>query len=142
DAVGGEMGGLIGSHWLNGEPYPIGSDVRAIFLGLSGDHDRRHVVRAVLESICMTHRMSVERLAAAGRLPDAPLRVVGGGATSPVWMQIMADVLGHEVETPRDPRYVGVMGAFYCALVGLGLFPDYDAAAAQFTQQGRVFSPR
>lgn len=135
------MDGMLGTHWLRGEPGPIGWDMTGIFTGLSVEHDRRHMVRAVMESIAMTHRWSWQRLLAAGPAPTKPLRVVGGGASSDVWLQILADVLGRPVEAPTDPRYTGTRGAFYCALVGLDAACDYEQAAKEFDLPTRSFTP-
>ena len=134
--------GLIGTHWLVGESDPIGWDARGTFLNLSARHDRKHLVRAVMESVCYTHRMGLERLRGVRDDRAQRIRVVGGGAMSEVWVQMLADVLGEPVEVPAAPRYIGAMGAHYCALVGLGEAADYsDAAAASGPGEARIFEP-
>lgn len=68
--------------------------------------------------------------------------MVGGGAMSAEWMQMMADILHLPVRVPSNPRYVGTMGAYYCAMIGLGLAQDYaDAIASQSLGSETVYLP-
>lgn len=115
---------LLATHWLLGELPPLSKQVRGMYLNLTPSHDRRHLVRAMLEAISYTHRLSIETHTRTTGQPVACVRVVGGGATSAVWMQILADVLQARVEVPSDPRLAGAKGAFACAAVGLRMLPD------------------
>ena len=74
------------------------------------------MVRAMMESICYSHRMSIEWFEPQARRRLDEIRVVGGGASSPVWMQMLADVLGRAVVVPDAPRFVGAVGAYRCTL--------------------------
>ncbi|WBU37982.1 xylulokinase [Homoserinibacter sp. YIM 151385] len=122
-------GNLLATHWLNGELPPLSKSARGVFLGLTTSHDRRHMVRAVMESLCYTHRASIERLEAqTGRRLDE-VRVVGGGAVSEVWMQMLADVLRRRVVVPDRPRATGVLGAAICALAAEAHAGDLAAAS-------------
>jgi xylulokinase len=107
---------LLATHWLTGELFPFSKNAKGVYLNLTTVHDRRHMVRAMMESICYSHRMSLEWFEAQerGRLDE--IRVVGGGACSPVWMQMLADVLGRTVIVPNSPRLVGAVGAYRCTL--------------------------
>lgn len=131
---------LLATHWLSGELPPLGKNAKGLFLNLTGRHDRRHMVRAVMESICYTHRMNYEQYRAAGGKQLSSIRVVGGGATSDVWMQMLADVLQVTVEVPEGPTHTGAMGAYYCGMVGLGRLPNY-AAVADAVRIERRFEP-
>jgi xylulokinase len=109
-------GNLLATHWLTGELRPFSKNAKGVYLNLTTIHDRRHMVRAMMESICYSHRMSVEWFESqAGRRLDE-IRVVGGGACSSVWMQMLADVLGRTVLVPDAPRFVGAIGAYRCTL--------------------------
>ncbi|MCQ8192683.1 xylulokinase [Streptomyces rugosispiralis] len=132
---------LLATHWLNGELPPLAKNATGLFLNLTTSHDRRHMVRAVMESVCYTHRMNLERYlrTTGAERPDA-IRVVGGGANSDPWMQMLADILQIRIEVPEAPRYTGVMGAFYCAQVGLGNLEDY-AAVSDVVRVQRAFLP-
>lgn len=132
--------GLIATHWLNGELAPLSKNAKAVFFNITERHDRRFFARAMLESICYTHRWSLEKYYAIhGRLPDE-IRVVGGGAQSDVWMQILADIIQIPVRVPKNPRFVGTMGSCYCAMVGLGLMNDYSRVEEKI-ETGRLFMP-
>ena len=131
--------GLIVTHWLNGESPPLAKNAKAVFFNVTEQHDRRHFTRAMLESICYTHRRSMEAYIAYHGCAPKQLRVVGGGACSDVWMQMMADVLQLPLQVPPNPRYVGTMGSYYCALIGLGIKKDFSDLAYQ--QSGKVFTP-
>lgn len=113
-------GNLLATHWINGELPPLSKNSGGVFINLSSLHDRRHMVRAVMESVCYAHRGSYESYLSAGGAPLKRIRVVGGGATSDVWMQMLADVLGLLIEVPANPQSAGTLGAFYSAQVGLG----------------------
>lgn len=132
-------GGLIVTHWLNGEPAPLSTNARGLFFNVTGQHDRRHFLRAMLESICYSHRRSLERYTALHGRGPRRLRVVGGGACSGVWMQMLADVLQLPVHVPPNPRYVGTVGTCRCALIGLGLKADFSDLAQENEEQ--VFAP-
>ena len=78
------------------------------------------MIRAVLEGVALNTRWildPVERL--AGRRAD-PIRIGGGGATSRVWAQIIADVLDRRVQVVEDPAFATARGAALLAAVGVG----------------------
>lgn len=79
------------------------ADVGGAFTGLSSEHDRRHLARAVLEGTAFACRDVVERLAALGVATERVL-LSGGGSRSKLWTQLRADVLGrpHELAARDD----------------------------------------
>lgn len=117
---------LLATHWINGELPPLSKNARGLFINLTPLHDRRHMVRAMMESVCYAHRAGYEAYLANGGVSLGAVRVVGGGATSDVWMQMLADVLAIPVEVPANPRSTGTLGAFYAAQVGLGNLASFD----------------
>ena len=87
-------GGLTFLPYLSpaGERAPFLNPLaRGAFLGLSFEHQREHVARAVLEGLTLV----IQDCLAASRAKPSELRVCGGGAASPVWLQLIADVTGH-----------------------------------------------
>lgn len=119
--------GLIATHWLNGELPPLGAkNVKAVFLNINSNHNRKHFLKAVMESLCYSHRLGLEQYEKQSGKKVKSIRVVGGGATSDVWCQALADILNIPVEVPEDPRYTGAIGVYYCVMVGLGVLKDYD----------------
>ncbi|WP_043618229.1 FGGY-family carbohydrate kinase [Nonomuraea candida] len=121
-------GGLAFLPYLSpaGERAPF-SDPRArgALLGMSFEHGREHVARAVLEGLTMVIR---DCLAATGAAPEE-LRVCGGGAASAAWLGLIADVTGLPVRRPIDSE-VGARGAYLVGLAATGAAPSVAAAAA------------
>jgi len=91
--------GLLFLPYLTGERTPYADpDARGAFVGLTLRHDKRHMVRSVLEGVAYSLRDCVE-LFRDLNVPIQQVRAVGGGARSDVWRQIMADVFGTEMVT-------------------------------------------
>ena len=134
-------GNLVATHWLTGELPPLAKNAKALFLNITSAHDRRHMVHAVMESICYTHRSYLQTYEEKTGRKLTCIRVVGGGAGSSMWMQMLADVLQIKVEVPESPRCTGAIGAYYCAMVGLGLLENYDAIYDK-VRIGQTFIPK
>ena len=106
-------------------------------MGVTAAHDRRHMVNAVLEGICCILRLRKEAIEKSTGDPITRVNVVGGGAGSPHWMQMLADVLQVEVCVPDNARYAGALGAAYCAMIGLGLRNNFDECAQKMRVKAR-----
>jgi xylulokinase len=129
-AVPAGSDGVLFLPTLCGATAPRWNDrVRGVFAGLSLNHDRGHLARAVLEGCAFALRDIVTRLDAMG-LGGPEIRVVGGGARSPLWMQIKADVTGRPVRAVLAPEPTA-LGAAILAGVGSGMFADAAAAVAR-----------
>ena len=126
---------------LSGSMTPRWSDhARGVFSGLAMNHTRAHLARAVYEGTTFALRDIVDRLAEIG-LDGEEVRVVGGGAASPFWMQLKADVTGRVVRGLSTPEPTAV-GAAMLAGVGTGLFADLAAAIACLPAlDDRVYQP-
>lgn len=121
-------GALLFMPWMFGERVPVNDlYVRSGFLNIGPAHTRQSLARAVLEGVAYNFRWSLERLDDDFQRAPAELRVVGGGARSPIWMQILADVTQRRVETVQDPQDAGAVGAALAAGVALGVHPDFAA---------------
>ena len=127
--------GLFFSPHLGGRICPADPGMRGAWLGFSWGHTQAHFFRAVLESVAFEYAYYLRIL--RDLLPDLKLfqaRVAGGGARSPVWNQIKADVLG----VPYQPLMRGELGTWGSALIAgqaVGLFANvaetaYEAAGA------------
>jgi xylulokinase len=120
---------------LSGATAPRWNDrMRGSFHGLSVNHDRRHLSRAVVEGCVYALRDITDRLRAMG-LPGSEIRVVGGGARSALWLQAKADVCGLPVRPVLGPQPTA-LGAAMLAAVGAGLYPDAGVAARQMARLG------
>jgi xylulokinase len=120
--------GLLFLPYLTGERTPHPDPLaRGAFAGLTIRHNQAHLVRAVLEGVAFGLRDSFELMKQAGQKEIRQVRVSGGGARSPLWRQILADVLGAELVTVNTTEGAAY-GAALLAGVGAGLWPDVDAA--------------
>jgi xylulokinase len=121
--------GLLFLPYLSGErtPHPD-PDARGAWIGLSLRHGRAHLTRAVLEGVSYGLRDSVELMKGLG-LDVGEVQAVGGGASSPVWRQILADVLDVGISTSAAAVEGAAQGAALLAGVGIGMFDSVDAAA-------------
>jgi xylulokinase len=89
--------GLLWTPYLMGERTPhLDPEARAALVGLTAVHTRAHVVRAILEGVAFSLRDTFT-LFAEMKVGVNKIRLGGGGARSPLWRQIQADVYGHEV---------------------------------------------
>ena len=117
---------------LSGATTPRWSDrMRGVFHGLSMNHDRRHLARAVVEGCVYGLRDVTTRLGALG-LPVDEIRVVGGGARSDLWLQTKADTCGVPVRAVGGDEPTA-LGAAMLAAVGAEIFEDAAAASAAMT---------
>jgi|YNPBryantNP2012_1023418.scaffolds.fasta_scaffold00949_10 xylulokinase len=135
-------GYLVFTPWIYGERAPIADTwVRSTFFNLSADHSREHLLRAVYEGIAYNLRWIVEVVERTFGFSLPVLRVIGGGARSAPWLQIIADVSGRQVETVVNPQGAGAVGIALTAAVGLGLYPDFESLR-QVIRVERQFAPR
>jgi xylulokinase len=132
--------GVLWAPYLMGERTPhCDPDVRAALVGLAAQHTRGHAVRAVLEGVAFSLRDSFGIFDEIG-LPIVNVRVGGGGARSPVWRQIQADVYGRAVETVRAEEGAAY-GAAILAGVGAGVWRSVDEACDAIVRPAAQTAP-
>lgn len=120
--------GLLFAPYLTGERTPHPDPLaRGAFVGLTARHRRAHLTRAVLEGVAFGLRDNYELMRSAGLTLQGAVRLSGGGAVSALWRQIIADVLNRELITLRVNEGAAY-GAALLAGVGVGVWPDVDAA--------------
>jgi xylulokinase len=121
--------GLLFLPYLVGERTPhMDSRARGAFLGLAAHHDHGDVVRAVMEGITFACRDAFAALQATGAAPER-IVMAGGGARSPFWRQMVADVFGLPVHALATTDQAA-MGAALLAASGVrGLDPVETAQA-------------
>ena len=147
DLVGGAgevpvgSGGLLFLPYLTGERSPHPDPLaRGAFVGLTLAHDRRHLARAVLEGVAFGLRDGLDLMVAAGMPAPSVIRASGGGVASPVWRQILADVLGAEIATVNTTEGAAY-GAGLLAAVAAGWFASVEEAAAALATATTVAAP-
>jgi xylulokinase len=122
--------GLLFLPYLTGERTPHPDPLaRGAFAGITIRHTQPHFTRAVLEGVAFGLRDSFELMKSAGLTGIKQVRVSGGGAKSPLWRQILADVLNVELVTINTTEGAAY-GAALLAGVGAGTWPDVDTACA------------
>lgn len=121
--------GLLWTPYLMGERTPhLDGSARGALVGLTASHTRGHIVRAILEGVAFSLRDTFT-LFQEMNVPVSSIRLGGGGARSPLWRQIQADVYGHSVEIV-EAEEGAAYGAALLAAVGAGVWPTVDAACA------------
>jgi sugar (pentulose or hexulose) kinase len=135
----GSEGLMLQPYWSAGT-LPAGPEARGAIIGFSDVHTRAHIYRAIIEGIGYALRQGKETLEKRSGQPVKRLRVSGGGSQSDQVMQITADIFGMEVERPHTFETSG-LGAAIAAAVGIGLYPDFEAAVAGMTRVRDRFSP-
>ncbi len=119
--------GLFFLPYLTGERAPYyDSDAKGAWIGLTVRHGRPHLVRSILEGASYAMRDSLELIREMG-VNIEQIRVSGGGARSPLWRQIKADIYGvdvHTVNATEGPAF----GVALLAMVGAGVFASVPEA--------------
>jgi xylulokinase len=98
-------------------PY-LDASARGAWIGLTAKHQRADLVRAILEGVCFSQKDGLEIINGLGARPDL-VRLSGGGAKSPFWHQLFADIFNERVVT-LETQEGSAYGAALLALVGTG----------------------
>ena len=118
-------GKVIFTPWLAGERSPVERhDARGGFHNLSITTTRPDLVRAVLEGVAFNSKWLLDYVERFAGRSLGPLRLIGGGAKSPLWCQIHADVLGTPVDQVADPQLAQLKGTALLAFRSLGRIDD------------------
>jgi xylulokinase len=121
-------GGLLFLPYLLGERSPYWNpQARGAFVGLTMTHGRPEMARAVLEGVALNLRLILDALQAQ-EIEIPAMRLIGGGARSPLWRQILADVLGLPILLPDLLTEATSLGAAIAGGVGVGIFDSFAAA--------------
>jgi xylulokinase len=140
-AVPAGSGGLLFLPYLSGERSPHPDPLaRGAFVGLTLAHDRRHLTRAVLEGVAFGLRDGLDLMIEAGMPAAAQIRASGGGLASPLWRQILADVLGAEIATLGTAEGAAY-GAALLAATGAGWYPSVEATVDALVSAKPVAAP-
>jgi xylulokinase len=132
--------GLVFLPYLTGERTPhLDPLARGVFLGLTARHTRGHLTRALMEGVVFALRDGLEIMRDLEIRPKE-IRATGGGATSPLWLRLQADVYGlpvHRLEIEEGAAY----GAALLGHVAAGTFADVDEAASVVRTKPGVTEP-
>ena len=126
--------------YLMGERTPhLDPDARGVFFGLSAMHTKRDMLRAVMEGVTYSLRDCVEVCREMG-VNVSDMMACGGGGTSPVWRQMLADLYGIPVGTVAS-KEGPALGVAILAMVGAGIYPSVPEACDAVIRQGTVQEP-
>ena len=115
-------------------PYLVGTnapefdrEATGVFFGLRQEHTNIQMAKAVMEGVCFVLRKNVEDILAKGTKISS-IVATGGGAKSPVWCQLQADITGLPLEVPAVTE-AGCLGAAMIAAWNAGQYENLQAAA-------------
>lgn len=127
-------------------PYLVGTNApefdaqaNGVFWGLRQEHDAIDMAGAVMEGVSFVLRKNCEYIARNGMKPTAII-ATGGGAKSPIWCQMQADITGLPVQIPKE-KEAACLGAAIIAAVGDGHFGSYQAAVDSCVQMQMQYAP-
>lgn len=135
----------IGAEKLFYHPYLLGENtpyydpcLRGSFTGISMNHTKAHFVRAVLEGVALSLRDCLTVIRSLD-MQMQEVRIIGGGAQSPLWRQIVADVLGLQIS--KSVTDDSSFGAAMLAGVAIGVFSSFETAADKCIELQDVVTP-
>lgn len=120
-----------------GAPY-WNSDCRGIITGLTRNADKYHITRAVLESMAYSAKDLADMMEKDSGIRLKSIRCDGGASANGFLMQFQSDVLGVEIERPKERESTALGCAYLCGM-GLGLFGAEEIVKMRETD--RVFKP-
>ena len=126
-------------------PYFCGStmpkynpEATASFTGITLAHTRGHFARAIMEAVAYTLKQNLEYVG-ADKVDE--IRITGGGASSPLWAQIKADVTGRRLRGLAEGE-TACLGCAIFAAVGIGLYPSIEKAAEAIVATKGDYAPK
>jgi xylulokinase len=123
-----------------GERTPhLDPNARAALVGLTASHTRAHVIRAILEGVAFSLKDTFT-IFEEMKIPVTSIRLGGGGARSPLWRQIQADVYGREVEIVAAEEGAAY-GAAILAGTGAGAWVSVEQACDAIVRVANRISP-
>lgn len=126
--------------YLMGERSPINdTNARGVFLGMTMDTSRADLTQAVLEGVAFAIRDSMEVAKKLG-LSITRSKICGGGAKSPLWKKIMANVLNIELQCVASEQGPGLGGAML-AMVACGAYPSVEEACNALVAVSETITP-
>ncbi|MBE0688730.1 MAG: xylulokinase, partial [Anaerolineae bacterium] len=132
--------GLLFAPYLSGERHPYPDPLaRGAFVGFTLRHGRTQMVRATMEGVAFGMRDLVE-IARDKDIHPSSAAVSGGAANSPIWRQIMTDIMNFPLYTVNTTEG-GAFGAAILAGVGAGEWPDVPSACHALIHQVDTTQP-
>lgn len=132
--------GVLYTPWIWGERAPVeDKNLRAGLFNLSLHNSREDIIRAFLEGVAFNTRWLMAPVEKFIGHPIPAIHIVGGGAQSDIWCQIISDVLGLQIKQVADPIYANAVGAAWIGAAGLGEITFRDVPSLMRFKQ--VYEP-
>lgn len=137
---------VAGSHgvmflpYLAGERFPVmDSAIKGGFVGIVPETTKQDLVRSALEGVAFSIRQGFEQI---GRNPKK-ISLIGGGAQTTVWCQILADILGFPIYVYRNSEYLPAVAIAASVLIAQGEIPDYASFvnSLQYSEESVCYTP-
>lgn len=129
--------GLVFLPYLCGSTMPkYNPDAKGAFMGLTMEHTRAHAVRSILESVACMLKANLDYLGVS----VSEIRSMGGGASSPLWCQIKADMTGKNIAILENNE-TACLGSAILAGVGVGIFDDVTSVCKKLVKTKKVYTP-
>lgn len=132
------VGELLFLPYINGTNAPeFDTTASGLFMGLKTRHDAYDMAFAVMEGVALLLNRTLESL------PKKPVSIIstGGGAKSPLWLQMKADITGITVNVPAD-KEAALLGAAIMGAVTAGVYESYEAAVGVGVRMEKSYAPR
>ena len=127
--------------WLMGERTPhLDATARGGWIGLTARHQRADLIRAIIEGVCYSQRDCLDIIDELG-VPVASVRASGGGARSPFWRQLLADIFDKKVVT-LETQEGSAYGAALLALAGTGEYSSVPEVCRATIREVDSIAPR
>ena len=132
--------GLLMLPFLTGAFFPeYNPSARGVFFGFGINHEKKHFIRAVLESLGYMMRNDIEAIRRLGIKIDRIISI-GGGASSKLWSQVKADICDINIEIPEYTE-TALLGSAMLAASALGLYKDLREASKNLIKVKQRFIP-
>lgn len=133
--------GVLSIGLMGGSSMPYDGDIRGLWMGHNWAHGKGHFYRSLLESFSYDLALTIDRVAAKYTEYDLKtIKIIGGGAKSQFWTQMLADVTGCTFQK-LDREDIALWGAAILAGNGIGVFPDLKAKSQQHVGIVKTFEP-
>ena len=127
-------------------PYLVGTsapefdaEAKGVFWGLRQEHDAIDMAGAVMEGVAHVLNKNLQHIHKNGICLQSII-ATGGGAKSPIWCQLYADITGLPVRIPAE-KEAACLGAAMIAAVADGKYTDFAAASAELVRFSKEYVP-
>jgi xylulokinase len=127
--------------YLAGERHPhTDTNARGVFFGLHAGHGKGNLIRSILEGVAFSFRDCLEVMREHG-IKIEEIRATGGGAQSPLWMDIQVNVSAQPIVLMEADAGGASFGAALLGGVCAGVFSHVREACERLVKTGRVIKP-